>query len=117
MKRALFILISGLVTGLCNGLFGAGGGMVAVPAMIHILDMDEHEAHATALAVIFPLSIISTIIYFKSRLVAWDITWKVALGSTTGGFIGAKLLKKIPANILRKIFAIFMIVAAVRMII
>ena len=43
----------------------AGGGMIAVPAMVNFLGLDEHDAHATAIAVILPLAVISSIIYHK----------------------------------------------------
>ena len=108
--------IIGMITGLCNGLFGAGGGTIAVPAMERILGVQEHKAHATAISIILPLTIISAFLYVENDYVNWDLTWKVALGGIGGGYIGARILKKIPAHILRKLFAIFMIVAGIRMV-
>jgi len=105
----------GLVTGLINGLFGSGGGTIAVPAMVLLLDVDEHKAHATAISIILPLTIISAFFYITNKYVDWNITWKVILGGITGGYIGAKLLNICPASILRRIFAAFMIFAAIRM--
>ena len=49
----------GLVTGFANGLFGSGGGTIVVPAMERFLGEEEHKAHATAIAVILPLSLLS----------------------------------------------------------
>jgi len=102
---------------LCNGLFGSGGGTIAVPAMVHFLDFNEHDAHATALAVILPLTLISSIVYFKNDFFNWDTIWKVSLGGVVGGMLGAWLLPRVPSFWLRKIFGIFMIAAAIRMII
>lgn len=53
----------GLLTGAVNGLFGAGGGMLAVPVLTYVAGLDERKSHATAIAVILPLCIISTIVY------------------------------------------------------
>ncbi|MGE4282278.1 MAG: sulfite exporter TauE/SafE family protein [Clostridia bacterium] len=116
MKKYLKYIIIGIITGLCNGLFGSGGGTIAVPAMEIVLDVEEHRAHATALAIILPLTLISAFFYIQHDYVNWNLTWQVSIGGIIGGYIGAKILKKIPANILRKIFGIFMIIAAVRMV-
>ncbi|HHV95424.1 MAG TPA: sulfite exporter TauE/SafE family protein [Clostridiaceae bacterium] len=105
----------GIITGIVNGLFGSGGGTIVVPAMVLLLDVEEHKAHATAILIILPLTIISAFFYFKNNYVDWDITWKVVIGGIAGGYVGAKLLNICPENILRKIFAGFMIFAAIRM--
>ncbi|HHU49520.1 MAG: sulfite exporter TauE/SafE family protein [Caldicoprobacterales bacterium] len=114
--RLIKIILIGLGTGLCNGLFGAGGGMIAVPSMVHILKLDEHDAHATAIAVILPLAAISAYIYFTNGFLDMDRSIPVAVGGIIGGIIGAFLLHRIPSKWLHKIFALFMVGAAVRMI-
>ena len=106
----------GIVTGLANGLFGSGGGTIAVPAMVLLLGADEHKAHATAISIILPLTILSAVFYIRSNFVDWPLTFKVTLGGVVGGYLGAKLLNVCPSNILRKIFAFFMILAALRMV-
>lgn len=112
----LKIGILGIFTGLINGLFGSGGGTILVPGMIFLLGMEEHKAHATAISIILPLTIVSTYIYLKSGIMSYNITLKVAVGGVLGGYVGAKLLNKIPSSLLRKIFAIFMMIAAFRMV-
>ena len=107
----------GIVTGTANGLFGSGGGTVAVPAMVHLLGADEHKAHATAISVILPLTLVSSVFYILKGHVDWEMTLNVTVGGIAGGYIGARLLNICPENTLRKIFAIFMIAAGVRMII
>lgn len=106
----------GIITGFANGLFGSGGGTIVVPCMERILKIDEHKAHATAIAIILPLSILSAVIYLWNT----EILWKTALfasgGGVVGGFLGAKLLNKVSGKWLHRIFGAFMIAAAVRMI-
>lgn len=111
------LLVIGFIIGLVNGLFGSGGGTIAIPALIFILGLDQHKAHATAISIIFPLSLISTFLYFRYGVLNLKIALIVALGGIIGSYIGAKNLTKVPSHILRKIFGIFMIVAAIRMII
>lgn len=114
--RYLKCLLIGLITGLANGLFGSGGGTIAVPAMVHFLGAQEHKAHATAISVILPLTVVSSAFYISSGYADWDLTLKVTLGGLAGGYIGAKLLNICPDKLLRKIFALFMAAAGVRMI-
>ncbi len=115
--RYLFKILSvGLAAGFFNGLFGSGGGTIIVPAMVFLLDVKEQKAHATAIAVILPLSIISSYIYFKHNLIDWRLTMNVVFGSMAGAYIGAKILNKFSAGMLRKIFGAFMILSAIRMV-
>lgn len=106
----------GIVTGLCNGLFGSGGGTIVVPAMEKLLDVEEHKAHATAIAIILPLTVISVVLYTMKGYFDFPLVWKVSLGGIAGGLIGAALLKKLSGNVIRKIFGVFMIAAAIRMV-
>lgn len=106
----------GLLAGLVNGLFGSGGGILVVPALVFLLGVKDYKAHATAISIIFPLSIISTLIYLKNNIVKLNIAMIIALGGVIGSIIGAKLLKKMPILVLRKIFGGFIIYTAIRMI-
>lgn len=107
----------GLIAGVINGLFGSGGGTLVVPALVFLIGLKDYKAHATAISVILPLTIISTIIYLKNNMIEFDIALIVALGGIFGSFIGAKLLKKVPTKILRKIFGTIIVITALRMII
>lgn len=112
----LKILIIGAVTGFFNGIFGSGGGTIVVPAMVFILGIKEQKAHATAIAIILPLSIISSFVYFRNNLVDWKLTLNVAAGGMIGGYIGARILNKFSDITLRRIFGASMIIAAIRMV-
>ena len=115
-KKNLRSSILGGAAGLVNGLLGSGGGTLLVPFMERALKVEEHKAHATAIAVILPLCAVSAFFYIQKGAVDWSIFWWVALGGVAGGFIGAKWLKKISGKWLHLIFGGFMIAAAVRMI-
>lgn len=106
----------GLATGLANGLFGAGGGSLAVPAMERFLNVKAHTAHASAIAIILPLSVISAFVYVKSGQVDWLNVLYISIGGVVGGYLGAKLLPKVPSKWLHKVFGLCIIAAAVRMI-
>ena len=111
-------IMIGCVTGFANGLFGSGGGTIVVPAMERFLGVEEHKAHATAIAVILPLSVLSLLIYlWKTGLGdVWQTALWASAGGLAGGFVGAKLLNKVSGIWLHRIFGVFLIAAAVRMI-
>lgn len=104
------------MAGLCNGLFGSGGGTILVPAMNHLLETEQHKAHATAIAIIFPLSIISSFLYVNKGLVDWNLTFKVLIANIIGGYIGSRILTRFSDGTLKLIFGFFMILAAIRMV-
>lgn len=106
----------GILTGIINGLFGAGGGTIIVPAMQKYLKIETHKSHASAIAVILPLSIVSAFVYFSNMEIDIYAVCLLSVGGIIGGFIGAKLLNKITSNYLHKIFGIFMIIISIRMI-
>lgn len=108
-------VIGGLFIGLVNGFFGGGGGMLAVPLMTFILSVEEKKAHATAIYIILPLSIASSIFYITSGVIEYDTLIYVAIGVFIGGIIGAICLNKIQNKVINFVFAILMIVAGVRL--
>jgi uncharacterized membrane protein YfcA len=116
MKKFVKNIALGSVTGFVNGLFGSGGGTILVPALQRFLNVDTVESHATAIAVIFPLSILSAFVYTRSSSVDWLAVLFVSAGGLTGGIIGSKLLSRLSNSLIHKIFGFFMIVGAIRMI-
>ena len=112
----LLLIILGLIIGLLNGIFGSGGGIIAVLLMTFILKLENKIAHATSISIILPLSLISAIILIKNGYYDVNLLLKVGIGSIFGGVIGAKLLSKISNSLLRRIFGVVMIISAVRMI-
>ncbi len=116
MKKGDIIkkFIIGIITGFANGLFGAGGGTIVVPAMEKFLKTEAHKAHASAIAVILPLSILSTFIYANKVELNWNIIIYVSIGGIIGGYIGSKLLNRLSSVWLHRIFGLFMIIAGIR---
>lgn len=110
-------VIIGLIAGIISGLFSAGGGMILVPAFIHIFGLKDNKARATSVFTILPLVIVSGFFYYKNNYIDWNVGIKCALGGIVGGIIGAKLLRKISNKTLRILFVVFLIYVSVKMII
>lgn len=107
----------GIIAGFISGLFAAGGGMIVVPAFVHIFKLNEAEARATSVFAILPMVITSGLYYYSNNYIDWNIGIKCAIGGIIGGIIGAKLLKKLSDKILKIIFIIFLIYVSIKMII
>lgn len=88
-------ILCGAATGAANGLFGGGGGMIAVP-LLRALGGKEKAAHATAIAVILPVSLLSFILYALRGCFDFSVALPTAIGGFAGGFLGAKLLLFLP---------------------
>ena len=106
--------ILALFAGVANCLFGGGGGMLIVPALGGCMELPEKKAHASAVAVMFPLSLCSVALYvFRGT---WDIVLsvRVGIGATMGAVFGAFLLKRMPKKILSVLFYGIMIYAGIK---
>lgn len=111
------VYLIGIAGGFISGFFGAGGGLIILPAMVNFLKVDEYKARGTTLASILIAILIAAIFYVKFDYFDLGLSIKVAIGGIIGGFIGAKFMKKIPKNLLAIIFDIFLIYASIKMII
>lgn len=114
IKNNLKFVSLGVTVGLVNGMFGAGGGMLAVP-LLKKSGLTQKSAHANAIAVILPITIISAILYLvKGNVTLGDSLIYIPTG-LLGSIIATFALQKISNAFLQKIFAVFMIYAGVRL--
>ena len=105
-------IFCGVAVGLANGLFGGGGGMLAVP-ILQKTGLTERRAHATAILVILPISAFSFLLYAWRGFADLSVLIPTALGVTFGGFLGAKLLNKLSSKWIDLTFAILQALAGV----
>lgn len=114
MKHKAVYLFGGAAVGAANGLFGGGGGMIAVP-ILKGAGRSARSAHATAIAVILPASAVSALVYLLGGNIPLAVFLPVALGVLSGGFFGAKLLVRVPQRAVTFAFALLMLAAGLRM--
>ena len=113
LKNAQRLLCGGAV-GAANSLFGGGGGMIAVP-MLQSTGLDEKRAHATAILLILPVSLLSFFFYARKGLYDFSVLIPTSIGVTAGGILGAKLLGKLPVKTVSLLFAVLQAAAGVFM--
>lgn len=107
--------ICGTAVGAANGLFGGGGGMIAVPLLSSLMNYEERSAHATAILIIAPVSLVSAIVYIIAGYAYAHIAIPAAIGMTAGGALGAFSLNKLPLAAVKIIFIAVMLAAGIRM--
>ena len=113
-NRPLLSAIFGVAVGAANGLFGGGGGMIAVPALT-LTGVPSKKAHATAIAIILPLSLISGAVYLAKGAADPSVILPSCAGVIVGGIVGALLLKKINSRGLSLLFYALMIAAGLKL--
>lgn len=107
--------IGGALAGVVNGLLGSAGGLIAVPAL-RWAGAAPTQAHATSVAIILPICVISAWAYSGGGMLDWAQAWPYLIGGVPGALVGAWLLPKVPSDLLRRLFGAFMLWAAVRMV-
>lgn len=106
----------GLLAGFICGIFASGGGLILLPAFVHLLKLEEKEARATAIYCITPLVLTSFFIYSQNSLIEWKTGVLSAIGGIFGGVLGAKLLNRIPNLWLKILLILLLLYSAFRMI-
>ena len=110
------LLLTGLTAGVLGGLFGIGGGIIMVPAMVLLLGFSQHMAQGTTLAAMIPpIGLMAAIAYWRAGHVDIKAAALIAAGFFIGGFLGGTLVQNVSEPFLRRAFAIVLILVAVKM--
>ena len=112
----LALLAIGLVAGVFAGMFGIGGGLIIVPALLFFLKMGELEAIATSLAALIPpVGLLGAAEYYSKGYIHIRYAALIAAGLFVGAFFGARIMIGLEPPVIRRIYAGFLIVIAARM--
>ncbi len=112
-------ILLGLCAGLLSGTLGVGSGTIVVPAMVLLFSFPQKSAQGTALAVMVPMAFLGAFRYWKNPQI--EINFLIVLLLTAGALVGVLIgtvgAARLPANILRKIFAVFLIIVSINMLV
>ncbi|HCE55446.1 MAG: permease [Lutibacter sp. BRH_c52] len=116
----LILIIIGLSAGILSGLVGVGGGIIMVPLFVLFLGLTQHNAQGLSLAVMLPPVTFLAVYNYHTAGTGGNIDWRIAIMVSIlfiiGGFIGSKVALQIDQRMLRKIFGVFMLIVAIRLI-
>ncbi len=105
----------GIAAGVLSGMVGIGGGIVVVPALVFFYGFSQKMAQGTSLAMLLPpIGILSVLAYHRVGNVRWDAVVILVIAFLVGSFFGAKFINRLNDQVVKKIFAIFMIVVALK---
>lgn len=107
----------GVLSGLINGFFGAGAGLLLVPLITYVKKDESKMAHATTLVCVMFMCVASSIIYYVKKQIDYKLILVCGIGSLIGSLIGTKLLKKLKNNIIDLVFSCVLVIAGICMII
>jgi len=114
----IVLLAIGLVAGVLSGMFGIGGGLVIVPALLFLLKMKEFEAIATSLAALIPpVGLLGAIEYYRKGHINITYAAIIAFGLFIGAYFGAKITMSMTPEVVRRIYAVFLVIIAARLLI
>lgn len=106
--------LCGILAGACNGLFGAGAGMILAPTLQNFTDVEENALFPTVLATVLPLCLVSLTVYGMQGELPWNAAWPYLTGSALGGVLSGILGKRIPARWLHKALGVILLWGAWR---
>jgi uncharacterized membrane protein YfcA len=110
------LLLIGVAAGVCAGMFGIGGGLIIVPALVFFYALSQHAAVGTSLgAILLPVGALSAWVYWKNGNLNVTYSLLIAAGLLIGGYFGAKLVQPVSDMTLRRMFAGFLILVSIRM--
>ena len=117
-NKILILLCIGIAAGILSGVVGIGGGIIVVPALVFFLGFSQEMAQGTSLSfLILPTGIFAVMNYYKEGYVDWKVALIIASSFLLGGYIGSKIAISLNQNVVKKIFACFIILMGLGMLI
>ncbi len=114
-EQIILLLLIGLAAGFMSSMVGIGGGLVIVPALVFLCGMDQKTAQGTSLFMLsLPVAAVGAYAYFRNGNVNWQASLLIAATFLVGGYFGGLLANKLETTTIKKVFAIFMIVIAIK---
>ncbi len=112
----LNLIVLGLVAGLLSGIFGIGGGVVLVPALLIFSQLEIKQAIGVSLAVIVPTAFSGALKHYYAGNIDLQLSLLIAVGGVIGGLLGASLAQYLPAATLKKVYGVFLILVGLNIV-
>lgn len=110
LPSSVLLLLIGFVSGIAAGLFGIGGGVLIVPALVYLAGFSQHTAVGTSLAILLPpVGLAAVLQYYRYGQVNLKAALIVASALFVGGWLGAILANHLSGPQLKLAFGIFVV--------
>jgi len=115
-QLVMILLLIGLFAGILSGLVGVGGGLIIVPALIFFLGYTQHQAQGTSLGLLLlPVGILAVLNYYNKGYIDIKVVAIMSIAFILGGWLGSKIALRLPADAVKKIFAVFLFYSAFKL--
>lgn len=115
-QMILILILVGIAAGMLSGLVGVGGGIIIVPALVYFLAFSQKMAQGTSLGILLlPIGILGVIQYYKGGYIDMRVVVIISLAFLFGSYFGSKIALSLPQETVKKVFAILMLLIAVKM--
>ena len=115
-ELVMILLLIGLFAGILSGLVGVGGGLIIVPAIIFFLGYSQHQAQGTSLGLLLlPVGILAVLNYYNKGYIDIKVVAIMSIAFIFGGWLGSKIALRLPADAVKKIFAVFLFYSAFKL--
>ena len=112
----VIFLVIGLIAGVLSGLFGIGGGILIIPSLIFFANFHTKLALGTSLgAMLLPVGLLGAYAYYQQGNIDIKASLLIGLGLFLGAYVGAKVAHAIPSPTLQRMFAVFILLMAIRL--
>lgn len=116
MPQSVKMVGTGFGIGILSGLLGIGGGVFLVPLLVGVFAIPQHLAQGISLAVVIPTAIVSSLVYSLHGSADYLVALQIIAGSMVGANFGVKVMKRLPADQLKRIFACLLVLVGLRMV-
>jgi len=114
-QTIVLLIIVGLLAGMLSGLVGLGGGVIIVPALVFFLGFSQHQAQGTSLGILLlPAGIFAVLNYYQKGYIDIKVVLLLFVGFLVGGWLGSKLSLSLPEAMLKKVFAVALVLIAAK---
>jgi uncharacterized membrane protein YfcA len=115
-RMPLVFVLVGLAAGLLSGLFGIGGGILMVPALVLLANFHTKLAIGTSLgALVLPVGILGAYTYYQNGNLSIRTSLLLSAGLILGAWLGARFAQAIPGPTLQRMFAVLLVAVAIRL--
>lgn len=116
LQIILSLILIGILAGVLSGLVGVGGGIIMVPLLVMFFGFNQHEAQGTSLAVLaVPVTAVAVFNYYKEGQINLKYAAIIAVFFVLGSIVGSKFALTLDQKVLKKIFAVVLVVIAGKM--
>jgi uncharacterized protein len=116
VTQMILLILLGLAAGILSGLFGIGGGIIIIPALVFLFGLTQQQAQGTTLVLLIPpIGLLAALTYYRQGYVDLRIAALIIVGFFFGALVGAKVATSLSNAVLQKMFGVLLLAVAAKM--